>query len=164
MEPLSPPKKTPLYQQIDLIDWCLIIIMLILLTHSIFNLFYEQPSSEMNNDIDKLVRGSIASIFGYFISAHFLNNSAKRNNECVCNVSDEPKDTHQMTTKNVQILIVGLMGILSLGALIIARNIIPLTMSALPAVSAFRDIIYGCVGFLIGYPHNKSDHSSGKKE
>lgn len=52
-------------------DWFLLLFMIVLFFYMVFYLFTGVGSSEENNTINVIIRTSMASIFGYFISANF---------------------------------------------------------------------------------------------
>ncbi len=56
------------------------------------------------------------------------------------------------STSNQQIIITTIIGVVSLCAILIARNTIPLTAASTPVISHLRDFVSGCVGFLVGCP------------
>ncbi len=62
----------------------------------------------------------------------------------------EKDDTE--STSNQQIIITTIIGIVSLCAILIARNFLNLTASSTPVISHLRDFVSGCVGFLVGCP------------
>lgn len=57
---------------ICIVDWFLMIFMLILFCYLVFHLFIIGSVSQDTGSIDVIVRTSIASIFGYFISSNFI--------------------------------------------------------------------------------------------
>ena len=60
------------WNEISISDKSLIIIMTILLTQCIYNLFNPEPITENALSVNVIVRTSVASIFGYFLSENFL--------------------------------------------------------------------------------------------
>ncbi len=58
---------------IHLVDKCLIIFMAVLLAQSAFSLAAGEAWAARANDVDVIVRTAAASIFGYFLSANFIN-------------------------------------------------------------------------------------------
>ncbi len=54
------------------------LIMLILLLQSAYNIFLDEPAYQEENTIDVIVRTSQAAIFGYFLSANFANRNIKK--------------------------------------------------------------------------------------
>ena len=62
------------WNEISISDKALIFIMAILLTQCIYNLFNPDPTTENAMSVGVIVRTSVASIFGYFLSENFLKN------------------------------------------------------------------------------------------
>lgn len=59
--------------RIHLVDKCLIVFMVVLLAQSAYSLFVNHTApTENTENIDVIVRTSIAAIFGYFLSANFI--------------------------------------------------------------------------------------------
>ncbi|AOR24563.1 hypothetical protein [Clostridium taeniosporum] len=168
-------------------DRCLIIIMGILFFHITFQIFTSEikiNSTEIINAIDVVVRTTIASVFGYFISSNFVRNKRhsknKHNDYLKYNNSEEfclnnkeelsLKDNKNLSIDNfneqlkeekrpnyerrAQIIIVFVIGLISLILLLIIRDFIKISDSEIPIISQLRDIVSGCVGFLIGCPSN----------
>lgn len=55
-------------------DRYLIVIMLLLFAYSVTAIFMSTPNSDAIKSIDTIVRTTMASIFGYFISSNFIKN------------------------------------------------------------------------------------------
>lgn len=154
-------------------DKSLIIISFILLTQCIVSLFTKNAPTKQSGNIDVVLRSSIASIFGYFISGNFinnnnstLNNTSEKNtlNENFTNNKNNPtlNNTNAQNTLNenpiiprsVQITLVSTFGVASLIVLMLARNFVPMWDSDLQTIDLLKDMISGCIGFLIGQPYN----------
>ncbi len=56
-----------------------------------------------------------------------------------------------------QVVIATAIGLSSLLALLIARNFLTLTVSSVATASHLRDLVLGCVGFLVGCPVSEGD-------
>lgn len=174
-------------------DKCLIIIMAILFLHVTFELFSGDNgvnSEETINAIDIIVRTTIASVFGYFISSNFVKSKKEISNEkesnniynelndesnkcCLenkkCNEIDlldkkniiinndnkkiEAEERRNNASKE-QIIIVFIIGLVSLILLLLVRDFIEVSNAEIPIISQLRDIVCGCVGFLLGCPSN----------
>ncbi len=164
-------------------DKCLIIFMIIIFFHVTFDLFIGGNginSEETVNGIDIIVRTTIASIFGYFISSNFVkdkkevlyekesnkyylenknsnkaylndNNKVIINNNNNENLEDENKKSR---ASEEQIVIVFIIGLVSLILLLLVRDFIQVSDLDIPIISQLRDIVCGCVGFLLGCPSN----------
>ena len=63
------------FKRIHLVDKYLIVFMAVLLLQSAYSLFVQRELSNGAGDIDIIVRTSAAAIFGYFLSANFINRS-----------------------------------------------------------------------------------------
>lgn len=59
-------------RKIHLVDKCLLLLMLLLLAQSAYILFVNKGGSAEAGHIDIIVRTAAASIFGYFLSANFV--------------------------------------------------------------------------------------------
>lgn len=89
-------------KKISIVDKSLMIIMLILMIQSAFNLFVNEANSQDSSAIDAVVRTSAAAIFGYFLSANFVKKKiageAQSNNQTGAYLpiqtftADEPKN------------------------------------------------------------------------
>lgn len=64
------------FSKIHLVDKCLILFMLILLVQSAYCLFADSGIDSETNHIDIIIRTSSAAIFGYFLSANFIQRAA----------------------------------------------------------------------------------------
>lgn len=65
-----PPVRAA-WQQLHLVDRCLLILMAILLAQSTYTLFFPAGYGQLSGSIDIVIRTSAAAIFGYFLSANF---------------------------------------------------------------------------------------------
>ncbi|MDR5588436.1 MULTISPECIES: hypothetical protein [Clostridium] len=163
-------------------DKCLIIFMIIIFIHVTFDLFIGGNginSEETVNAIDIIVRTTIASIFGYFISSNFVKNKKeildeKESNKCylenknsnkaylndnkklIINNNNEHLDgeNKQNRASEEQIIIVFIIGLASMILLLLVRDFIQVSNPDIPIISQLRDIVCGCVGFLLGCPSN----------
>ncbi|MBN1039796.1 hypothetical protein DVW12_13895 [Clostridium botulinum] len=163
-------------------DKCLIIFMIIIFFHVTFDLFIGGNginSEETVNGIDIIVRTTIASIFGYFISSNFVKdkkevlyekesnkyyleneNSNKAylndNNKVIINNNNENlyDENKKSRASEEQIVIVFIIGLVSLILLLLVRDFIQVSDLDIPIISQLRDIVCGCVGFLLGCPSN----------
>lgn len=72
------------FKNICVIDKCLLLFMFILLMETTINILFGTSTNDAANSIDVVVRTSIASIFGYFISANFMKDE-KSKEEIVIN-------------------------------------------------------------------------------
>ncbi len=175
---------------IKLVDIFLIIILLLLIFQSIYNLFTNEVS---DNDailrLDLIFRSSLSSIYGYILSANFLNNGQNKSetnytikpSEIVDTITEQDIDTNKIgftsgilenpenspptttscnchcefDSQDIQIFIIGTLGVFALIVLIVARNLsteIPLSEIGL---SQIRDMLSASTGFLLGYPSKK---------
>lgn len=177
------------FARIHLVDKCLIVFMVLLLAQSTYNLFSAHSPAAATNSIDVIIRTSIASIFGYFLSGNFIRNSAAHRkppdthrsaednleNRTVFSADDtsahetissghafsEPAPSTADIAEKLQIWVAFGLGLFCLIALIILNNLISpradvvIQPTFTATVTQFRDIVSGCVGFLIGTPTTK---------
>lgn len=160
------------WNEISISDKALIFIMAILLTQCIYNLFNPDLTTENAVSVGVIVRTSVASIFGYFLSESFLKNEVIKsedsdivlpldnniNKENLNSIKKTPKN--YICTKTVQILIASVVCIISLVSLILANNLNLLPSDTDPSVIQLRDLIGSCVGFLLGNSSNSSKKTS----
>ena len=64
--------------RIPLVDKCLLVFFLVLLTQSAYSLFAHNSSNSEIEHVDVIVRTSAASIFGYLLSANFILQSRRK--------------------------------------------------------------------------------------
>ncbi|MGL6174571.1 MAG: hypothetical protein ACRC1P_08185 [Cellulosilyticaceae bacterium] len=165
------------WKRISIKDKALIIIMALLMWQSAYVLFSGDGANPNSKSIDVVVRTTSAAVFGYFLSANFLNRNAEKEEEskdgvieettCVCqtvkkiekNKVDEVEDEQYKTYFITQIIIAATIGIVSLIILSIARDIPGIPIESISALAQFRDFVSGCVGFLIGIPSGKNSKS-----
>lgn len=180
------------------VDRCLILFTAVLLAQSVYSLFIPGQTAVAGN-IDTMVRTSLASVFGYFLSANFNAGSSELFNqeptsspdsisqeETVASLaSEDPVETQQITEpqeaeavtpeelpsskssrifptcSRLQIFLAAGIGLICLVSLMILRFFPALAEQAVsgsPAatVTQFRDLVSGCIGFLIGCPVHRS--------
>ena len=169
------------WREISISDKALIIIMLILLIQSIHNLFTPEPSEATALSINIIIRTSIASIFGYFLSENFLKNEIIKNNNSniavplnknkvdgnksednTNNFISDDNNSKKLSldlkeyicNKTLQIIVALTVCIISLLSLIIGNSFDLIPSSANPTVIQFRDLISSCIGFLVGHSSN----------
>ena len=70
-KPHRPSSVRTAWQQLHLVDRCLLILMAVLLAQSTYTLFFPGGDGQLSGSIDIVIRTSAASIFGYFLSANF---------------------------------------------------------------------------------------------
>ncbi|GKX66677.1 hypothetical protein [Inconstantimicrobium mannanitabidum] len=158
-------------KRVKLVDRCLIIFMIILMTQSIYNLFFNESTLQNSNVIDIVVRTTSASIFGYFLSSNFLNRPSIKKSKYAKNnrILDETSVTYENKleidnldnkdeneqSRNIneqQIVIATVIGVISLVVLLIARNMNIINTTTAATISQLRDFVAGSVGFLLGCP------------
>lgn len=161
------------WKEISIVDKSLIIIMIILLAQCIYNLFNSELINPNAISINVIVRTSVASIFGYFLSENFLkskdsnivvplntNNNSIDNSNSSCSKekfslnSSSGKIKDYICNKFLQILISLSVCIICLLSLIIANNFNLISPAINPTVIQFRDLIGSCLGFLLGHSNN----------
>ncbi len=146
------------YLKIKLVDRCLIVFMMLLLAQCIYGLFSGESDNVYTVYIDVVVRSTSAAIFGYFLSANF-NKKAVRLPVQPQKEGDVATDHPEIDrhTSDQQIIIATAIGLVSLVALLIARNFMQLTAASVATASHLRDLVLGCVGFLVGCPVSTGD-------
>ena len=167
------------WKETHISDKALIIIMLILLIQSIHNLFNPEPTEATALSINIIIRTSIASIFGYFLSENFLKNDLTKSNNSNTTIpinknkiddNNSEDNTNNLISynnnqkssnskeyicnKTLQIIVALIVCIISLLSLIIGNSFNLIPPSANPTVIQFRDLISGCIGFLVGHSSN----------
>ena len=58
------------------VDKSLLLFMAVLLLQTAYRIFFQTETGPAASDIDVIVRTSSSAIFGYFLSANFINRSA----------------------------------------------------------------------------------------
>lgn len=156
-----------LLKNICIIDRFLIIIMIILFIQLVITIYVPKMDTDFEaRKIDLVLRTTLSSIFGYFLSSNFMRNSRGAkfsiNNTKKEDMtrSENVKDFNTLLEKEEyykfsQIFIVGAIAIVSIIILVVARNIgIPYNLDTVSALSQLRDLVGGSIGFLIGNPIN----------
>lgn len=166
--------------RISLADKLLLAFMLVLLVQSGHNLFVNELGQGTSTELDVVIRTTSAAVFGYFISAGVpergeSTTTASRtkigfavpeeealsarmeeaeasglSEELTVPSLDETTGTGQ-SNSGAKTVIVGLIGLASLGLLILARNCGQSSPEAMAALSQLRDFVSGSVGFLIAH-------------
>lgn len=77
--------------KIPLVDKCLLVFFLVLLSQSAYSLFIQTGTGSEIEHIDVIVRTSSAAIFGYILSANFILQAELKSGQN--KTGDEPKDT-----------------------------------------------------------------------
>lgn len=170
------------FSKIHLVDKCLLLFMLVLLSQSAYSLFASGGRLTENSHIDIIVRTSSAAIFGYFLSANFCARPGADDSRMeAAGLLEERGEGHKngegagqemddgsmddapvydsgpvQTVCGLQIMTAAVIGLFCLSALILVRNMAGgeagLGSAATPVIVQFRDFISGSVGFLIGCP------------
>ena len=166
------------WKEIAISDKALIIIISILLVQCVYNLFTPEPVSSNEITICVIVRTTVASIFGYFLSENFLNHnrSQQKNSKTEITVtSDDNINNNNVTSKfktknksatvqteskyyicnrTLQVIIALSVCIITLGSLLIAHDFHLISEDTNPTIIQFRDLIASCIGFLLGSSKN----------
>lgn len=167
------------WRGIHLADRLLLAFLAVLLIQSGHNLFARELSGE-SAELDVVVRTTMASIFGYFISAGARGSggslSSQESSQKIGFTLPEGEQTGPRLSGNgsagnaqtpdppsgtgkeglgQQMTIVGLMGLAALGLLLLARNCGRSTPESLATLSQLRDFVSGSVGFLIAHGGGK---------
>lgn len=153
-------------KKLCIIDRFLIVFALIFLLYSAVHLVFGMTSSQEANTVDIIVRTSLASILGYFISSNFTKSDALPEKTTLSSVdipekllSTEPEKVESpiKTPNTIQIYIVASLGLLSLVILIAARHSSNLTPELIATISQLRDFVSACIGFLISHKKSSPD-------
>ena len=158
-------KKIYAYMKyMDIIDYFLLLFMIILITQTIYNCFFNEAIGN-KSAIDTALRTTSAGLFGYYIGKGFIGqdnpseqdmdrSSKPYSLESLKELEVKPQ-VHTNTTNNlkerkiIQVIIVGSLGILALLILIIARNMFMVTNDNTASLSQLRDFVSGSTGFLM---------------
>ncbi|MGL5151127.1 MAG: hypothetical protein ACRC7N_11210 [Clostridium sp.] len=168
------------WKQITFRDKGLILIMVILIMQCIYNLYSEVSTAEDYTAVNIIVRTSVASIFGYFLSSNFLmkidtkkNNSTtevkleildeilKSEDKDVCiesqsklikTLEQDEKEIEKthICNTNLQNGVAIAICVITLLCLIIGINFGLIKEGSIVTISQFRDLIGGSIGFLLG--------------
>ena len=171
------------WRRVHLADRLLLAFMAVLLIQSGHNLFANELGQGQSAELDVVVRTTMAAVFGYFISAGMRGSegSAVSTPQTTIGfalpqdektflrmegtaVSAELEEAPQPPAEQrregsrvaQQIVIIGLIGLVSLGLLILARNCGQNSPEALATLSQLRDFVSGSVGFLIAHGGGKA--------
>lgn len=168
-----------LWGRIPLADKLLLAFMIVLLVQSGHNLFVNELGQGTSTELDVVIRTTAAAVFGYFISAGVQERgessaavsrtkigfavpeeelSARMKESEAPAVSEqlplppaEEEAEPEASGLSAKIVIVGMIGLVSLGLLIMARNCGQSSPEAMAALSQLRDFVSGSVGFLIAH-------------
>ena len=94
------------WKEIAISDKALIIIISILLVQCVYNLFTPEPVSSNEITICVIIRTTIASIFGYFLSENFLNHNRnqQKNSRTEITVTSDDNININLKQKTNQLL------------------------------------------------------------
>lgn len=143
------------FRKIPIKDKCLIMIMSLLIFHLIMNLFSINTLTPEAASIDLIFRMTISSVFGYILSNKFLNFNVLGSIVCVEDEKVIRSCKRRDELNEIKIIITTAIALISIAVLISYRrlsteNIIEITDNHKAIVVQFRDLISGCIGFLIG--------------
>lgn len=169
--------------RLHLADRLLLAFMAVLLIQSGHNLFAHELGQGQSAELDVVVRTTMAAVFGYFISAGMRGGEESAPSAAQPPIGfalpQEEKTSLRMEGEGAssgsaqklpqpgggqgeppgrlgqQMVMVGLMGLASLGLLILARNCGQTSPEALATLSQLRDFVSGSVGFLIAHSGRK---------
>ncbi len=157
--------RKSLWSGLSLVDRCLLLFFAVLLFQSACSIFRGGNAGAEAEHIDVIVRISLASIFGYILSANFAGGGKRRggtgesengqDSVSAQSVEGEGERGEQETDPaKVQILTAAAIGLISLIILLLYRSLGAGGESgyATAAAAQLRDFVSGCVGFLIGSP------------
>ncbi|MDY3361447.1 MAG: hypothetical protein SOY04_13820 [Clostridium celatum] len=166
------------WSEISFKDKGLILIMIILIIQCIHNLYTPDPTNTDYVTVNVMIRTSVASIFGYFLSSNFLvrnkeeesyideendykfkilQNELQEDNirgKVETEYDEEKEITREkeryFCNKTLQNAIAIILCITIIISLIIGVNFNIVPAGADSKISQFRDLISGCIGFLLG--------------
>lgn len=160
------------WNRIQLVDKCLILFFGILLLQSFLSLFGGAPANAEAGNIDVIVRTSLASIFGYILSANFVRAPGEKKEQSGGEPQPGPEPVYTQSMESgeegedgekaaarIQIMTAAAIGMICLAVLLVYRSIGAegaAAGSATAAAAQLRDFVSGCVGFLIGSPGEKN--------
>lgn len=164
------------YRKVNLVDRYLIIVMIILWIHCCLVLMYPRDYFADMQNVDVMIRSTISSVFGYFLSTNFLRPKLAPPPSPPEPSPAKPEDNTSLTTlepgqaprpktkpkarygsweKDLQVRIIAYIGISSLLLLVFRRQINLIIPNPLEAIAAnaqsMRDLTSGSIGFLIGH-------------
>lgn len=168
------------WRRIPLADKLLLAFMAVLLVQSGHNLFANELGRGDSTELDVVVRTTAAAVFGYFISTGVQrqgeSSAPTARTKIGFAIGEEQQTSARMEAAEAsvgteeaplppyeeeaesgrrrldqQMWIVGLIGLISLGFLIMARNWGQSSPEAMAALSQLRDFVSGSVGFLIAH-------------
>lgn len=135
-------------KKLKLVEIYLIVIMIILLAQSIGTLFFPTQYEATYDRIDVVLRTTMASIFGYFVSSKTLGQSKSEEINKPPTINNSSKEHPQ-----IQINIIGCLCIFSIIILLLIRYFVLIEDTALGYFALYRDFVSGCIGFLVGMPN-----------
>lgn len=139
--------------RVRLMDWCLLVMMAILLAQSAYSLFSAPALGTETSSIDIIVRTSSAAIFGYFLSANYRREITPGEGE----LDDAGNGLQVLTTSGIGIFC--LVTLLAFRAAALRDPDLAATDSATATLAQFRDFVSGCVGCLIASPAGKTSQN-----
>lgn len=130
------------------------------MVQAIVGLFMSYGDNNISDKIDVVIRTTMASIFGYFVSSNFVKND-------ICDSGLDPnsfeskhfKEEQKKLNKkhDLQIKIVGSVCVISMFFLFIIRYFAYADNDSLAYVFLFRDFVCTSIGFLIGMPSDQNN-------
>ena len=183
------------WKQISSRDKGLISIMIVLLFQCICNLYTSAPINSEYDTINVIIRTSMASIFGYFLSSNFLSDLDQDNdnpsteqklfileqlledekiskkvkfkyNKKLKESFVEEKEEKEIyfCNKELQNGIAISICLIIVFSLIIGVNFNLISDAASVTIAQFRDLISGCIGFLLGNKGNSDSKKSANRK
>lgn len=131
-------------KSVRLADAFLMIILAILLLQSVVILFASPETNDVHSQIDVMLRTTMTSIFGYFVSTKAFPDSR--------HFPLPPTPQHKNPRKNLQTFIIGSLCVFSILVMVLLRFFVPPAENALEYIALYHDFISGGIGFLIGMP------------
>ena len=148
------------FKCLDIVDYFLFLFMIILMSQTVYNLFMNETIGN-KSVIDTALRTTTSGLFGYYIGKGFIQgdsvehnikkdmkDTAKDNSLQLKNINHSNSDDAK-SRRNIQIILVGSLGVIALAVLIITRNTSVVTNEKTATLSQLRDIVSGSTCFLI---------------
>lgn len=173
------------WREISFKDKGLMLIMIIFILQCIRNLYTVDPIEPEYLTINTIIRTSVASIFGYFLSSNFLarkesrktseynshklndsqkvlenkelmkDGKSKYKNIKVTSKENIDNDRKYFCNRTLQDVVAISICIIATISLIIGIDFKLIPSGGIATISQFRDLISGCIGFLLGNSSNK---------
>ncbi len=175
-------------RSVCIVDRFLILFMILLFAYTGYHLFNGAAAAQETNAVDVIVRTSMASIFGYFLSNNMVrtrrpaspvstpapadsqgregedsgqprgkigfSGASSRPIEGAGGIQFSQEEPQPQSCSHLQVTVVSLVGLASLGALLASRAFCQATPEGTAIVSQLRDFVSASIGFLVSCGKN----------